>query len=230
MLMDVVQKILFFLLLAATCLSCKQLEESRLQTKKGAERTAGIAVVYIGAANCRRYLAAQGRSAAEIAQVIDRNKSFGRYITHLVDGDNGELITVEFMQVRHNFDLQFSGDRFLRKLTASTVSMAQIEGSCRRLLLRVDSAGVVPTLELLAGTMRKREQAKHMREDFGDDYGAVQCDEVFCTLSAVRSATRYFSYLLPAADKLVKVRVRWCPQQDCKEIHTETLTVTGITQ
>ena len=144
--MYVVQKTLFFLLLAATCLSCKQLEESRLQTKKVAERTAGIAVVYIGAANCHRYLAAQGRSAAEIAQVIDRNKSFGRYITHLVDGDNGELITVEFMQVRHNFDLQFSGDRFLRKLTASTVSMAQIEGSCRRLLLRVDSAGLCQRL------------------------------------------------------------------------------------
>ena len=226
--MDVVRKILFVLLLAVTCLSCKRLEESRLQTKKETRRTAGIAVVYIGAANCRRYLAAQERSAAEIAQVIDRNKSFGRYITHLADGDNGELITVEFMKARHNFDLQFSGDRFLRKLTASTVSMAQIEGSCRRLLLRVDAAGVVPTLELLVGTTRQREQAKHMREDFGDDYGAVQCNGAFCTLSAVRHATRYFSYLLPTADQLVKVRVRWCPQQDCQTIHTETLTVTGI--
>ena len=197
--------------------------------KKGAGRTAGIAAVYIGDANCRRYLIAKGHSAAEIAQVIDRNKSFGRYITHLADGDNGELITDEFMQARHNFDLQFSGDRFLRKNAINVVSMAQIESSCRRLLLRVDSAGVVPTLELLDGTTRKREQAEHMRKDFGDDYGTVQCDGVFCTLSAVRNATRYFSYLLPAADKLVKVRVRWCPQQDCQEIHTETLTVKGIT-
>ena len=228
MLMYVVQKTLLLSLMTATCLSCKQLETSRLQTRQGAERTAGIAAVYMGHDNCRRYLQTQGRSEAEIAQVIDRNKSFGRYITHLIDGNNGELITTEFMQARKNFELQFSGDRFLRKTADNEVSMAEIEGSCRRLLLRVDSQGLVPTLELLADTKRKREQAKHLRTDFGDDYGEIKCEGAFCTLSAVRNATRYFSYLLPTADKLVKVRVRWCPQQDCPTIHHETLTVTGI--
>ena len=197
--------------------------------KKGTKHTAGIAAVYMGHDNCRRYLQAQGRSEAEIAQVVDRNKSFGRYITHLIDGDNGELITAEFMQARKNFELQFSGDRFLRKTADNEVSMAEIEGSCRRLLLRVDSQGLVPTLELLAGTKRKREQAEHLRTDFGDDYGEVKCEGAFCTLSAVHNATRYLSYLLPAADKLVKVRVRWCPQQNCEKIHTATFTVTGIT-
>ncbi len=227
--MYVRQKKLFLFLLAASCLSCKQWEESRLQTRQGAARTAGIAAVYIGHPSCRRYLSAQGRSAAEIAEVIDRNESFGRYITHLAAGDDGELITVEFRQARNNNpDLQFSGDRFLRKRVDNTVSMAQIEGSCRRLLLRVDSQGVVPTLELLAGTTHKRELRQHMRADFGADYGEVQCEGAFCTLSAVRAAKRYFSYLLPTADGLIKVRVRWCPRQDCPKIHTETLTVTGI--
>lgn len=227
--MCVRQKKLFLFLLGVSCLSCKQWEESRLQARQDAERSAGIAAVYIGATNCRRYLAAQGQSEVEIAQVIDRNKSFGRYITHLAAGDNGELVTVEFMQGRNNFDLQFSGDRFLRKHSHNKVGMAHIERNCRRLLLRVDSRGVVPTLELLAGTTRKREQSQHMRADFGDDYGKVRCDGAFCTLSAVRGATRYFSYLLPTADELVKVRVRWCPQQACPQIHTETLTVSGIT-
>ena len=227
--MHTVQKTLFLFLFTVSCLSCKQLESSRLQTKQAAERTAAIAVVYVGHANCRRSLTAQGFSEAEIAQVIDRNKSFGRYITHLADGNNGELITSEFMQMRNNFDLQFSGDRFLRKDANTTVSMAQIENNCRRLLLRVDSQGVVPTLELLAGTTRKREQGKHLRADFGDEYGEVRCEGAFCMLSAVREATRYYSYLLPTTNKLIKARVRWCPQQNCTKISVATLTVTGIT-
>ncbi len=229
--MNVVQKFLslpLLTLLTAVCPSCKQLEESRLHMRKNVGRAAGIAVVYIGHSNCRRYLAAQGRSAAEIAQVVDRNESFGRHITHLLGGDNGELITVEFMQARQNFKLQFSGDRFLRKELDSAVSLAQIEGSCRRLLLRVDSLWGTPSLELLAGTMRKRAQSKHLRADFGDDYGKVQCAGAFCTLSAVRAATRYFSYVLPAANNTVKVRVSWCPQQGCAQIRTANLTVTGI--
>lgn len=226
--MCVAQKTLLLFLLAASCLSCKQLENSRLQTRQGAKRTAGIAVVYVGHENCRRYLTAQGRSAAEIAQVIDRNKSFGRYITHLADGNNGELVTTEFMQARNNFELQFSGDRFLRKQADNEISMAEIEGSCRRLLLRVDSRGVVPTLELLASTARKREQGKHLQDDFGNDYGEVKCEGAFCTFSEISNATRYFSYLLPTTNNLVKARVHWCPQQDCSKIHTETFTVTGI--
>ena len=200
-----------------------------MQARQGNKRTVGIAAVYIGHENCRRYLTAQGHSAAEVAQVIDRNKRFGRYITHLADGDNGELITREFMQARQDFDLRFSGDRFLHKSKDKTVSMAEIEGSCRRLLLRVDSQGARPTRALLAGTTAKQEQSKRMQADFGEEYGKVQCDEVFCTLSAVRGATRYFSYLLPTQDKLVKARVQWCPHTDCPAMHSTTLTVTGIT-
>ena len=227
--MCVKQKKLYLFLLGVSCLSCKQWEEARLQARQGAERSAGIAAVYIGSASCRRYLAAQGHSEAEIAQVIDRNKSFGRYITHLAAGDDGELVTVEFMQRRNNFDLQFSGDRFLRKHSHNKVSIAHIERNCRRLLLRVDSQGVVPTLELLAGTTRKRGQYQHMQADFGADYGEVQCDGAFCTLGAVHEATRYFSYLLPSADELIKTRVHWCPQRACSKIRTETFTVSGIT-
>ena len=122
---------------------------------------------------------ARGRSEAEIERVIDRNKSFGRYITHLIVGDDGELITEEFRRLRKNFKLQFSGDRFLRKKVNTVVSLAEIEGSCRRMLLRVDSAGVMPALTLLAGTTRKRQQFKQFQVDFGSEYGEMLCPRRF---------------------------------------------------
>lgn len=222
------QKTWLFCMIAVGCFACKQLEQSRLQTKAAAVRSAGIAAVYIGHANCHSYLSAQGLSAADIAKVIDRNRSFGRYITHLASGDNGELVTTEFLQARGDDELQFSGDRFLRKGVGITISMVQIESSCRRLLLRVDSPGIVPTLELLAGTHRKQEASKDFRADFGNDFGALQCNGAFCSFAAIKNATRYFSYLRPSADNIVKVRVRWCPRQNCERAQVETLTVTGI--
>ena len=226
--MGVVSGTLLLLSMTVGYLSCKQLEESRLQTLTMPVRTAGIAVVYLGHERCRQYLQAQGRSEAEIAQVIDRNKSFGRYITHLIVGDDGELITEGFRQERGNFKLQFSGDRFLHKKADTVVSMAEIEGSCRRLLLRVDSSGMIPTLTLLAGTTRKRQQFKQFQADFGGEYGEMQCNGDFCTFSEIRGATRYFSYLLPSPNKQVKVWLHWCPQKNCEKVHTKTLTIRGI--
>lgn len=226
--MDVMQKILFLSVFAVSCLACKQLEESRLQTLDTPVRTAGIAVVYMGHERCRQYLQGRGRSEVEIARVVDRNRSFGRYITHLIVGDDGELITTEFRRERRNFKLQFSGDRFLRKKATTVVSMEEIESSCRRLLLRVDSAGMVPVLTLLGGTTRKRQQFKQFQVDFGGGYGEMLCGGDFCTFGEIRGATRYFSYLLPASSRQVRVRLRWCPQKDCERVHDEILTVDGI--
>ena len=220
------RKVLFLCLLTVGYASCRRLAESRLQTQT--VQAAGIAIVYLGHDNCRRYLQQQGRSAAEIAQVIDRNASFGRYITHLVDGDNGELITAEFMRARRNNELQFSGDRFLQKHIGNEVSIAQIESNCRRLLLRIDATVATPTLELLAGTTSKREQDKALLADFGSEWGAASCVKGLCTLSQLANATRYLSYLLPNRDEHIKVRVRWCSQLDCDQARVETLTVRGI--
>lgn len=215
-----------FSLLIIAVVSCKELENLRLQSKQPSGKNVRLTVSYLGNDNCRRYLKKKGRSEKYIEAVIARNEKFGRYTTHLLGGENGDFAGV------NNRGVAFSGDKFFTdedrgiqvtsirstitqmstddhsKMTKQLLTMRTIEANCRRLLLNIYSPGHRPKVLTYPGTIIYPEQLQRFQEDFGNDFGKIDCGAGFiepCSFTEIKGW--YFLYVMPDVDNFVKLAI-----------------------
>ena len=204
--------------------SCKELEDLRLSNKQSSAKNVRLTVSYIGSDNCRRYLKKQGRSDKDIESVVARNEKFGRYTTHLLGGENGDFAGI------NKRGLVFSGDKFFAndyqqaqtagvrsmitqmsidkaKTEKGLLTMRVIEANCRRLLVNIYSPSHRPKVLAHPGTIIYPRQLQRFQEDFGDDFGAIDCADQREPCSFAEIKGWYFLYVMPNADNFVKLTI-----------------------
>ena len=212
-------KLLFLIVIAV---SCKELEQMRLQNKQSSTKNLRLTVSYIGSDNCRRYLKKRGRSAKYIETVVARNEKFGRYTTHLLGGENGDLAGI------NKRGLIFSGDRFFAEeyqsrqptsvrstitemavdrpqITRRLLTMRAIEDNCRRLLVNIYSPDHRPQVLTHQGTKIYPKQLQRFQEDFAEDFGTIDCGKATCSFTELKGW--YFRYVMPDVDNFIKLSV-----------------------
>lgn len=213
-----------FFLLLTTVISCKELENLRLQNKQLSNKNVRLTVSYIGSDNCRRYLKKKGRSEKYIEAVVARNEKFGRYTTHLLGGENGDFAGI------NNRGLAFSGDKFFTdedrgipatgvrstitqmsagdsKTAKQLLTMRTIEANCRRLLVNIYSPGHRPKVLVYPGTIIYPDQPQRFQEDFGNDFGKIDCGNNGHPCSFAEIKGWYFLYVMPDVDNFVKLAI-----------------------
>ena len=179
-----------------------------------------IAVNYMGASKCIKYMVQMNHDDAHRQSVLAKNRDL---TSHQLDGGDGELISNEYKAARGKQNLRFSGDKFFSKSATNKLAMETIASHCRRLVLSVD-AKQKPTLAFTSGFAVADQQEK-FREDFveayGNRFGDLRCEGDFCTFSNIKGGKRYFVYIEPGKDEKIAAKVTY----DGK---TKTITVGGL--
>lgn len=203
--------------------ACKELTtESR--SLRSPNDQAKVAVNYLGDARCEEYLKKLEKTADEIAKVIASNKDSDR---HLLNGSDGELITKEYRDSSdRRKNLQLSGDKFFavnRTVDDEFLTIETIEEKCRRLLLSVDAL-TTPKIEFTHGVVAKNQQQR-FQEDFGDQFGAITCEDDFCRFDKIEK--RHFVYLEPAKDQPdIVLQLTYCSTETDDQNSCSSLPVT----
>ena len=181
--------------------------ESSVTSIRAGDDALKVSANYIGDKNCRKQH--KDQSVAE-GVIFDNNGRVSNLKSHLLSGKNGELVSVEFKNLRKRQGLMFSGDRFLKKTRNSSLFMRNIKDNCRRLVLSVDS-DLPPTIDFHKGFALKK-QWEEFAEIALPEFGKLTCltDRPFCTFSKINRGKRYFALIWPDQNtREVSATVNW---------------------
>lgn len=212
------------LLFAILLLQCKKVGDSKPSSSVSTDNALRVTATYIGDEKCVEYYEYEDQPEPflemAVGVIADNHDAVKDIATHMLDGENGELISAERRKRVDN--LQFSGDRFFAR-ERKTLTLEGIESSCRRLVLSVDS-DTLPTVEFKAGRARTKQRERFTKIKL-DRFGKLDCsgNTPFCTFSNVKEGKRYFVLVEPDNTKK-KIRTAVTYHRDGKKlIHTITI-------
>lgn len=213
--------LLFTILLA----QCKKAEDGEPSSLVGADNALRVTASYIGDEKCVEYYRQENPDEPpdSATAVVADNNGVKDIITHMLDGKNGELISEELKM--HWQGVQFSGDRFFAR-GRNKLTLEEIEGSCRLLVLSVDS-DESPIITFIAGGLQTEQKDRFTKIRL-DRFGDLDCDSnfPFCTFSDINAGKRYFILVKPdKTNKKIQATVTY--YRDGKKV-TDTITIPDL--